>query len=239
MAFNTIVDTIAPALADLDLLSEADLDRARKLHEQARDYLTLARSSDEVVARKISEVAAKLVGDSKLSEDKVIAAATGLPDARAVTSIAEQLERNLDRQAQSIVLARAGEACGRLNTRLADIADETTTVAEDLANITTPQAAIDAGAVESWRRAQTLIAEYQDIASLTYQLRELRIIPRPRSSQAGAHWMYLEHQEDWLPKDPTPWQKHVRDMKRRPWVPASADEAEAVFAQWTREEASA
>jgi hypothetical protein len=236
---NEIFDVVAPALLGLDLLSEADLDRAHKLHQQAREYQTLARTSEQAVARKVSEVAEKLVGDPKTTPDRVIAATTGIPDARAVTSIAEQMERSLSRQAQSLVLARVGEACGRLNTRLNEIANETEKVAADLAHVTTPQQAIDAGAVESWRRAQALMSDYETISSLIYQLRELRIIPRPKSSQSGSHWMFLRHEEEWVPKDATAWQRHVAKMKRRPWIPASADEAEAVFQQWQREAVSA
>ena len=238
---NEILDTVAPALVGLDLLSETDLDRARKLQKQAREYLTLARSSEQVVARKIDEAAQKLVADVKTTPDKIVAATVGIPDARAVASIAEQMERSLNRQAQSIVLKRAGEAVGRLNTRLNEIADETETVASDLSNITTPQQAIDAGAVESWRRAQALIAEYNDIANVIYTLRELRIVPRPRSSESGSHWRFMrdEDQSTWLPKDQTAWQVHCRNMRRRPWVPASEDEAKAVLDQWNRAEVPA
>ncbi|MGZ8178671.1 hypothetical protein ACXVUM_12135 [Williamsia sp. SKLECPSW1] len=236
---NEIFDVVAPALVGLDLLSETDLDQARKLHQQAREYQTLARTSEQAVARKVAEVADKLVGDGKTTPDRVIAATVGLPDARAVTAIAEQMERSLNRQAQSIVLARVGEACGRLNARLADLADETEQVARDLSHITSPQAAIDSGRVDGWRRAQALMSDYESISSLIYQLRELRVIPRPKSSQSGAHWMFLEHNEEWVPQDATPWQRHVAKMKRRPWIPASADEAEAVFQQWQREAVSA
>ncbi|WP_328858151.1 hypothetical protein OG579_03825 [Williamsia herbipolensis] len=232
---------MAPALVGLDLLTEEDLDRAHKLHDQAREYLTLSRNSEQAVARKVAELADKLAADPKTTPEKVVGATTGIPDARAVTSIAETLERSLNRQAQAIVLARVGEAVGRLNARLAEIADETESVASDLSNITTPQQAIDAGAVDQWRRAQALIAEYKDIASVVYELRELRTIPRPRSSESGPHWRFLrdEDQTSWLPQDATAWQKHVRDMQRRPWVPASEDEAKAVLDQWNREAVSA
>ncbi|MBE7193398.1 MAG: hypothetical protein INR66_13060 [Gordonia polyisoprenivorans] len=236
---NEVFDVVAPALVGLDLLSDEDLDRARALRKQAREYQTLARTSEQAVARKVSEVAEKLAADAKTTPDRVIAATTGIPDARAVTAIAESMERSLNKQAQSIVLARVGEACGRLNARLAEIADETESVARDLSHIDSPQAAIDSGRVDEWRRAQALMSDYETISALIYQLRELRVIPRPKSSQSGSHWMFLERHEEWVPKDATPWQKHVAKMKRRPWIPASADEAESVFAQWQREAVSA
>lgn len=238
---DAVFDTVAPALVGLDLLAEGDRDRALKLVERAKVYSDLARNSEQAVARKIAEAAQKLIADPKATPDKVVEATVGIPDARAVTTIAEQLERNLTRQARDIVMAKVGEACPRLNTILAEIADRTAEVANALGGVQDAQDAINRGVVDEWREAQALIGQYKDIAELIRELRDLRVIPRPKSSQSGSHWMYLrdEDRSTWLPKDPTPWQIHVRSMSRRPWIPASEDEAAAVLADWNRQAVSA
>lgn len=238
---NSIFDVVAPALNDLGLLSDDDLDTALKLVQEATRYSALAHNADAAVARKVDELADKMVAESKVSPDKIVTATTGIPDARAVASIAERVERSLTRKARDLVMARSGEVCGRLNTILADIADRTAEVANALAGVQDAQDAINRGVVDEWREAQSLIARYKTVADLIRELRELKIIPRPTSSQTGGHWRFLKDADhsSWLPRDPSPWQVHVRDMARRPWIPASQDEAAAVLADWNRQAVSA
>lgn len=229
-----IIDTVAPAFADLGLLSDADLARARKLVTEAGRYRTLTVNAEQAVTTRIAGVADKLTASKSLTPEMVIDAAVGIPDAAVVAEVAGHVERSLNREARDLVLVRAGEVVPLLNTRLVEIADETATLAGELANIHSPQAAIDLDKVSAWRRGQELIAEYAVISDLVRELRELRIIPAPTGATSGAIWRILrdEDRSTWLPKDPTPWQVHVRSMSRRPWVPASVEQAKAVAADW-------
>lgn len=231
---NAIFDTVAPALVDLGLLSDEDYTTANTLVTEATKYSALAYNASQTVTRKTIEATDKLLADPKVSPEKILAAATSIPDAQVITSMAETVERSLLRQARELVMARSGEVVPLLNTRLVEIADETATLADELRNVGTPQQAIDAGKVDEWRRAQTLIGDYNVIAELIRELRELKVIPRPTSSTTGAHWRFLRDEDTttWLPKDPTAWQVHVRSMSRRPWVPASVEQAKAVAADW-------
>ena len=234
MAFNTIVDTIAPALADLDLLSDDDLERARKLTTEATKYRALAANADQHVTAKIGELADKLTPDPKTTADKIIAASVNVPNADAITAVATAMERSLNRQARQLVLTRVDEVPAKLNARLVEIADQTAELAVELANISTPQEAIDGGRVDEWRTAHALMGEYSAIHVFVRELRSEKLLAAPTSRNSGPYWMFLLDADPdvRLTSDASKWRHFVADAARRPWVPASAEEATAVAKSW-------
>ena len=235
VTMNNLFDHVAPALADLGLLADEDIQRAQEANTEASRYRGLAHNAEAIVAQKADEIAEKLAADGKRTPDKVLAAAMNVPDPDAYRKVAEKIDQHLTRQARGLILARANEAVGHINARLAEISDQAAQVAEALSGITDPQSAISANRVVEWQTATALQDEYAELVRLVAALRDLRILPSPTGATSGPWWRFLlpEDTESWLPTGASDWQKFKRDMARRPWVPASVAEAEAVRAEQT------
>ena len=230
VTMNNLFDHVAPALADLGLLTDDDIAKAHDAHNEASRYRSLASNSESVVAEKVTELAEKLVADGKRSPDKVLASALNVPDPAAYRVLAERVDQHLTRKARQLILARAGEAVGHINSRLREISEQTAQVADALSGITDAQSAISANRVIEWQTATALQDEYAALVRLIGALRDLRILPAPTGATSGPWWRFLKPEDtnSWLPAGASEWQRFVRDMARRPWVPASIAEVEAV-----------
>lgn len=225
-----LLDHVAPALADLGLLTDEDIEKAHGLYTQSKEYQGLNRNAEGYVANRIAEAGDKLASDTKVSVEKVLAAATGIPNADAVAKIADEIEKALSRKARQIILARANEAGPLINNRLREISDETAQIAEALGGITDAQAAITGNRVVEWQTANQLQDETASINRLVSALRELKVLPAPTSATTGPWWrvMLPEDANSWLPAGASQWQRYVQEQARKPWVALSVAEVEAV-----------
>ncbi|MGW5075172.1 hypothetical protein [Rhodococcus sp. NPDC004095] len=220
--------TLVDDLQFLGLLNRKGADQITALLDRAEQAEITGNRSNNAAATLANRIVS-----GELSLDDLPSAATSVPQHELIVEAAEAVYSATVLEAYESVRAAVGgaaKAAKAMNDELAAITDAALKIEPTLRDVHDPGTAIGRGAVEEWRVAAALDARYRDVLDIRNRLRAAGAIPEPPAA-ALEWWEYRK------PRDTYYWGQYNktddgRDMFFKmvlalPYVPASAEEAEA------------
>jgi hypothetical protein len=239
------VRRLTDAMTALGLLDNGPANKALDL-QTVGDAAEAATRNYETLRRQEAKRIGQQLATKGFDETRLLKAAATMPSTDAVELIASEIRADAVTAAHALTFARVREVPAAITDEYGALRERAEAVEAALANVRTPQAAIDAGKTADWQALADVQATYAQLASWVLDFRAAGLIVAPSGSTRGAFWNYRQP----LPTEQFHQAQAMKDrdggralvllsLRCEPYVPASRDEALETANRWAADEAAA